>query len=83
MYQVTSDYAKNNFDEILKIAQIEADGVVIVQENKSFVLIDKEELEAWAETREWLDEPNLLSDIEKAREEYGQGKTLTMDQLFD
>ena len=83
MYYVTSDYAKNHFDEILKKAQTEADGVLIVQENKSFVLIDREELEAWVETKEWLEEPTLPSDIQKAREEYSEGKTLTMNGLFN
>lgn len=82
MYHVTSDYAKNHFEEILKKAQTEPDGVLIVQENKSFVLIDREELETWAETKEWLEETDLLADIQKAREEYAQGETLTMDQLF-
>ena len=82
MYYVTSDYAKNHFDEILKRAKGEPDGVLIVQDNKSFVLIDREELEAWAETKEWLEESDLLSDIKKAREEYAEGETLTMDEMF-
>lgn len=82
MYCVTAEYAKNNFNEIIERASKEAGGVVIVQENKSFILINQEELEAWVETAELLQEPNLLSDIEEAHKEYKKGEALTMDQIF-
>lgn len=82
MYCVTAEYAKNNFNEMIQRASTDAGGVVIVQENKSFILISQEELEAWVETAELLQEPNLLSDIKEAREEYQKGEALTMDQIF-
>ncbi|HAA31014.1 MAG TPA: prevent-host-death family protein [Cyanobacteria bacterium UBA8553] len=82
MYCVTAEYAKNNFNELIERASTEAGGVVIVQENKSFILISQEELEALIETAELLQEPNLLSDIEEAREEYKKGEVLTMEQVF-
>jgi len=82
MYCVTAEYAKNNFNEVIQRASTEAGGVVIVQENKSFVLISQEELEAWVETAELLQDPNLLSDIEEAQKEYQKGEALTMDQIF-
>ncbi len=82
MYCVTAEYAKNNFNEMIQRASTDAGGVVIVQENKSFVLISQDELEAWVETAELLQEPNLLSDIKEAREEYQKGEALTMDQIF-
>jgi prevent-host-death family protein len=49
-YHVTADYASQNFEEIIQRANIEAEGVTIVKDNKSFVLIDREELEALIET---------------------------------
>lgn len=82
MYCVTAEYAKNNFNEVIERASTEAGGVVIVQENKSFILISQEELEAWVETAELLQDPNLLSDIEEAHEEYQKGEALTMEQVF-
>lgn len=82
MYCVTAEYAKNNFNEIIERASKEAGGLVIVQENKSFILINQEELEAWVETAELLQKPNLLSDIEEAQKEYQKGEALTMDQIF-
>ncbi|HEY9770945.1 MAG TPA: hypothetical protein V6C71_21035 [Coleofasciculaceae cyanobacterium] len=39
-YHVTADYASENFEEIIQRANIEAEGVTIVKNNKSFVLID-------------------------------------------
>jgi prevent-host-death family protein len=82
MYRVTAEYAKNNFNEVIERASNESGGVVIVQENKSFILINQEELEALVETAELLQDSSLLSDIEGSREEYQKGETLTMDQVF-
>lgn len=82
MYCVTAEYAKNNFNELIERASSEVGGVVIVQENKSFILISQEELESWVETAELLQNPNLLSEIQEAREEYKKGEALTMDQIF-
>ncbi len=82
MYHVTLEYAKKNFEEVMERAGVEPGGVTIVQDNKSFVLIDREELEAWTETVELLKDPNLLSDIESARKEYEEGETFTMNEVF-
>ncbi|MBD1808682.1 type II toxin-antitoxin system Phd/YefM family antitoxin [Microcoleus sp. FACHB-SPT15] len=82
MYRVTAEYAKNNFNEVIERASNDSGGVVIVQENKSFILISQEELEALVETAELLQDSSLLSDIEESREEYQKGETLTMDQVF-
>lgn len=82
MYKVTSDYAQTHFSEILDRVSQDPEGVVIIQENKSFVLIAQDELEALIETTKLLKDPTLLADIEKARQEYLQGDVLTMDQVF-
>jgi prevent-host-death family protein len=82
MYQVTSDYAQNNFNEILDRASQDPQGVAIVQANKSFVLISQEELEALIETVELLKDPALIDDIRRARQEYSRGEVLTADQVF-
>lgn len=82
MYHVTSDYAQNNFHEVLDRASQDPDGVIIVQDNKSFVLMSQEELEALIETVELLKDSTLLADVEQARQEYRRGETVTMDQIF-
>lgn len=82
MYQVTSDYAQNNFDEILDRASQDPEGVAIVQANKSFVLISQEELEALTETIEILKNPTLLADVQQAQQEYKLGEVLTAAQVF-
>jgi len=38
-YKVTADYASQNFEEIIQRADIEVEGVTIVKDNKSFVLL--------------------------------------------
>jgi antitoxin YefM len=81
-YHVTADYASKNFEEIIQRANIEAEGVTIVKDNQSFVLIDQEELEALVETAELLQVSDILTDISQARKEYKQGETLTMEDVF-
>lgn len=78
MYPVTGEYAKNNFSEVLEKASTEPGGVVIVQENKSFILISQEELESWIETAELLQDKTLIADIEASRQEYQQGEVFTL-----
>jgi antitoxin YefM len=82
MYQVTSDYAQTHFGEILNRAAQDSEGVVIVQENKSFILIAQDDLEALIETAELLKDPTFLSDVKQAHQEYLQGDILTMNQVF-
>ena len=81
-YHVTADYASQNFDEIIQRANTEAEGVTIVKDNKSFVLIDQEELEALIETAELLQDPEVLTDISQARAEYQKGETVGMEDIF-
>ena len=81
-YHVTADYASQNFDEIIQRANTEAEGVTIVKDNKSFVLIDQEELEALIETAELLQDPEVLTDISQARTEYQKGETVGMEDIF-
>jgi antitoxin YefM len=81
-YHVTADYASKNFSEIIQRAKIEAEGVTIVEDNQSFVLIDREELETLIETAELLQVPELLTDVAQARKEYQQQETLTMEDIF-
>ncbi|MBG0747647.1 MAG: type II toxin-antitoxin system Phd/YefM family antitoxin [Planktothrix agardhii KL2] len=78
MYHITGEYAKNNFSEVLEKASTEQGGVVIVQENKSFILISQEELESWIETAELLQDKTLIADIEASRQEYQQGEVFTL-----
>ena len=83
MYQVTSEYAKNNFNEVIERAANEPGGVVIVRKNQNFILISQEELDAWVETAKLLEDPDLLTDITTAREEYQKGEVLTIEQVFE
>ena len=81
-YNVTAEYASQNFDEIIQRADSDIEGVTIVKDNKSFVLIDQQELEALRETAELLQVPEILTDISQAREDYQQGETKTMEDIF-
>jgi prevent-host-death family protein len=75
-------HINQNFAELLQRASTEPEGIVIVQENRSFVLLELETLQALMETAELLQVPDLLADVAEARQEYQKGETLTMDQVF-
>jgi prevent-host-death family protein len=79
---VSAEYVKNNFNEVIERASTEPGKVVIVQEDKNLVLISQEELDAWVETASLLQDPNLLTDIAEAKEQYRKGEVLTMDRVF-
>ena len=81
-YKVTADYASQNFEEIIQRADVEVEGVTIVKDNKSFVLIESQELDGLIETAELLQIPEVLTDISQAREEYKQGETAGMEDIF-
>ncbi len=82
MYQVTVDYAKANLDELCDRADLEPEGIAIVRENRSFILITQEEWESLTETAELMQVPNLLKQVASSRQEYQKGKSLNMEQVF-
>jgi len=82
MYQVTADYAKAHLDEICDRASKDAEGVAIVRENQSYVLISQEEWESLLETAELLQIPGILEQVEAARQDYQKGEAIPFDQVF-
>lgn len=82
MYQVTVDYAKTHLDELCDRAQQEPDGIAIVRENQSYILITQAEWEALQETAELMQIPNLLEQVATARQEYRRGEAIAIDQVF-
>jgi len=82
MYQVTADYAKAHLDEICDRARKDAEGVAIVRENQSYVLISQEEWESLLETAELLQIPGILEQVEAARQDYQKGEAIPFDQVF-
>ena len=62
-YQVSADYAQQNFEQVIQEAQKEAQGVIIVQGDKKFVLIEQEKLKELQETEKFEQLPNLFKNI--------------------
>ena len=47
MYKVTVDYAKANLEELCDRTETEPDGVAIVRENRSYILISQAKWESF------------------------------------
>ena len=62
-YQVSADYAKHNFNHIIQKAQKEAQGVVITQGDRTFVLIEQSKLKEAQEAAEFEQLPNLFKNL--------------------
>lgn len=62
-YHVSADYARQNFDRVIQEAQKEAEGVVIIQGDRKFVLIEQSNLEAAKEAAQFEQLSNLFKNI--------------------
>ncbi len=82
MYQVTVDYAKQNLDELCDLATKETEGVGILHRDRVYRLITQEEWESLMETAMLMQVPDLLRQVEIARQEYQAGETFSMEQIF-
>ncbi len=82
MYQVTVDYAKSHLDELCDRMGKEPQGIKISRGDQDFILLSQADWEALVETTEWLQIPNIISDVESARREYTNNETLTIDQVL-
>ena len=62
-HHFSADYARQNFDRVIQEAQKEAQGVVITEGEKKFVLIEQSKLEAAREAAQFEQLPNLFKNI--------------------
>lgn len=79
--QFTVEYARQNFNKVIKSAEKEA--ILLTQNEQKFLLINQDVLESWLETFIVLQDQEILNDIEIAREEYQKGTSLTMEDVFN
>ena len=54
---------------------------ITVESDKPVVVVPLDEYEALLETVEILSDPTLKRDIERARKEFREGKTISLDKL--
>jgi antitoxin YefM len=84
-YQVSADYAQQNFEQIIQQAQQESGGVIITQGDKKFVLIEQSKLqnlqEAEQEAEQFDQLTNLFQNVAPIRKEYNQKKTINLKDL--
>ena len=78
--EFTVEYANNNLNQVIEYAKQEA--VILTQNEQKFFLVNEDVLESWLETIALLKDKQILEDIEQARNEYNQGETLSMDDVF-
>ena len=71
-----------DLDELCDRAAKLPQGVEVVHDNRSYVLVTHEEWESLTETAELMKVPNLLEQVKSARQEYQNGEVLTMEQMF-
>jgi antitoxin YefM len=82
MKAVTYDFAKHHFEEIVHMAEVQNDGVIIVKEDKNYVLMDRDFLDSVIETVELAKDEDFVSSLKMAKEEIERGETFTFEDVF-
>ena len=62
-YQVSVDYAQQHFKQIIQKAKKESEGVVIVQGDRKFVLIEQSKIKDLQESAQFEQLPNLFKNV--------------------
>jgi PHD/YefM family antitoxin component YafN of YafNO toxin-antitoxin module len=82
MRAITFEYARENLEEVLGMANLEGEGVVIVHGDKNFVLIDKEMLDSIFETIELSRDKEFVDSLKRSEEEIKKGEFYTYEDIF-
>lgn len=82
MKAITYEFARSNFDKIFNMLAIQNDGLIIVKEDKNFVLMDKDLLDSVMETIEIAKDKHFVSSLKNAKKEIERGETFTFEDVF-
>jgi PHD/YefM family antitoxin component YafN of YafNO toxin-antitoxin module len=82
MKAVTYDFARSHFEEVFNIVQEQNDGVIIVKDDKNFVLLDRDLLDSVFETVELLEDGEFVSSLKAAKAEIESGESFTFEDVF-
>ncbi|MGE5342326.1 MAG: type II toxin-antitoxin system Phd/YefM family antitoxin [Candidatus Omnitrophota bacterium] len=82
MKAVTYDFARCHFEDVVDMAEIQNDGVIIVRDDKNYVLMDKDLLDSVIETLELAKDKDFVSSLKIAKEEIERGEFLTFEDVF-
>lgn len=82
MKAITYEYARKNFDGVFDMIDVENDGIIIVKEDKNFVLMDKDLLDTVFETIEISKDKKFVASLIKANAEMEKGESFTFEEVF-
>ena len=81
-YQFSAEYAEQNFAQIIQQAQQEAEGVIITQGDKKFVLIEQSKLNNLQEAEQLEELFDLFQNVRPLRQSYTPKKTINLGDIF-
>jgi PHD/YefM family antitoxin component YafN of YafNO toxin-antitoxin module len=82
MKAITYDFAGKNFDRLFNMPDIHNEGIVIVKEDKNFVLLDKDILDSLLETVEIANDRDFVSSLKEAEAEIKRGESFSFEDVF-
>jgi PHD/YefM family antitoxin component YafN of YafNO toxin-antitoxin module len=77
MKAITYDYAERNFNSIFNMPDIYNEGILIVKDDKNFVLLEKDILDSLLETIEIAKDRDFVSSLKEAEAEMKQGESFS------
>lgn len=81
-YQISAEYAQQNFEQVMQQAQQESEGVVITDGDKKFILIEQSKLQDLQEAEQLEQLPSLFKNVAPLRKEYASSKTINFKGMF-
>ncbi len=82
MKAVTYEYARENFDDVFNMWDVQSEGVLIVKEDKSFVLMDKDLVDSLFETMEIAPDKSFVASLKEAEKEIERGEAYSFEDAF-
>jgi antitoxin YefM len=82
MQAITYEYARNNFDRVFNMISTQNDGLIIVKEDKNYVLMDKDMLDSVMETIDISKDKEFVLSLKKAKKEIEKGESFTFKEVF-
>ena len=83
MKKLTATDARNNWFELIRQSVTGHRVFHIMSKAGDAVLLSQEDYDNLIETLDLLSQPGLLKSVKKAKKEIKEGKTYSMDEVFD
>jgi antitoxin YefM len=81
MIAIAIDKLKQELPDLASKAKKGESNVIVLEDDKTAMLMSQEEYESYKETEEILADPQLMKDLKEAEQEIAEGKGIPWEQV--